>query len=144
MLGEHEEDDDDLLVIDNLDELDEEQKYMVLQHLFEEYQKDPDSFPEDQKQLLEHEMMKLYQKAEMEGELDDDEEYEGHSEDGKYDKDRDKMSSSNEEQKRWMDDSDHSDTHPQKELSKKAKPRHLDNDNSDQEDNHYDKQYARK
>ena len=71
-----------MVIIDNLGELDEEQKYMVLQHLFEEYQKNPDSFPEDQKQLLEHKMMKLYQKAEMEGELDDDEDYEEYSGDG--------------------------------------------------------------
>ena len=69
-----------MVIIDYLDELDEEQKYMVLQHLFEEYQKNPDSFPEDQKQLLEHEMMKLYQKAEMEGVLDDDDNYEEYSE----------------------------------------------------------------
>jgi len=67
------DEDDDLLVIDNLDELDEEQKYMVLQHLFEEYQKDPESFPEEQRELLEEEMMKLYQKAEREGEFDEEE-----------------------------------------------------------------------
>ena len=29
--------------------------------------------------MLEHEMIKLYQKAEIEGELDDDEDYEEHS-----------------------------------------------------------------
>ena len=132
LLGEHEEDDDDLLVIDNLDELDEEQKYMVLQHLFEEYQKNPDSFPEDQKQLLEHEMMKLYQKAEMEGELDDDD-YEENSGDGRYGKEKQNLSSSNEKKpKKLMDDSDTSDKKAQKDSNKKAKPRMLKDDKSDE------------
>ncbi|CAI2374413.1 unnamed protein product [Moneuplotes crassus] len=69
------EDEDDMLEINDLEDLDEEQKYIVLQHLFEEYQKDPDSFPPEQRELLEYEMMKLYQKADMEGELDEEDDF---------------------------------------------------------------------
>lgn len=39
------EDDQDI----NYEDLDENEKYQVLQHLYEEYQKDPDNFPEDQR-----------------------------------------------------------------------------------------------
>lgn len=67
------DEDEDMMEINDLEDLDEEQKYMVLQHLFDEYQKDPDSFPPEQRELLEYEMMKLYQKADEEGELDEEE-----------------------------------------------------------------------
>lgn len=35
------------------EDLDPDEKYQVLQHLYEEYQRDPDNFPEDQRLLLE-------------------------------------------------------------------------------------------
>ena len=138
LLGEQ-EDDDDLLVIDNLDELEEEQKYMVLQHLFEEYQRDPDSFPEDQKELLEHEMMKLYQKAELEGDLDDE---------GEFDEDDLRMAASSGKKnkgysdekprnQKWIDeDSDHyDDNDPMLQNSNiKAKPRPLNEDEEDSQE----------
>ena len=131
LLKDHDEEDDDLLVIDNLDELDEEQKYMVLQHLFEEYQKDPEAFPEDQKQLLEQEMMKLYQKAELEGELEDEDEYEGHSSNDKHDKGKDRMSSDKKD-KKWIDDSDKSEKlNKNKDSDKNAKQRLLKDDSDD-------------
>lgn len=127
LLGDNEEDDDDLLVIDNLDELDEEQKYMVLQHLFEEYQKNPDAFPEDQKELLEQEMMKLYEKAELEGELDDDEFVKTHSASGDSHKYSDGSRKARKMNK-WMDDEDHDEF----ELSsgKRANQRILQEDDS--------------
>ena len=52
----------------NYDELDPNQKYQVLQHLYEEYQKDPDNFPEDQKDLLEKELKELFDQGDFEGE----------------------------------------------------------------------------
>jgi hypothetical protein len=141
-LLDEQEDDDDLLVIDNLDELDEEQKYMVLQHLFEEYQKDPDSFPDDQKELLEHEMMKLYQKAEMDGDLEDEGDFEeddlrmapssGKKHKGYSDDKKDK--------RQWVDDdSDNYDNDPMFQGSdKKAKPRPLHDDEDEDEDDSQD------
>lgn len=33
---------------------------VVLQHLLQEYQKDPESFPKDQLELLESEMERIY------------------------------------------------------------------------------------
>lgn len=135
LLGDQ-EDDDDLLVIDNLEDLDEEQRYMVLQHLFEEYQKDPDSFPEDQKELLEQEMMKLYQKAELEGDLDDEGEYE--EEDLRMASSSNKKKSNNDKsnKRKWMDDDEESDQY-EKEFhssNKKAKPRPLHDEDDDSQD----------
>ena len=137
LLGDQ-EDDDDLLVIDNLDELEEEQKYMVLQHLFDEYQRNPDSFPEDQKELLEHEMMKLYQKAELEGDLDDE---------GEFDEDDLRLAASSgkknkgysdekQRNQKWIDeDSDNYDNDPMLQNSNiKAKPRPLNEDDEDSQD----------
>lgn len=134
-LLDDQEDDDDLLVIDNLDELDEEQRYMVLQHLFEEYQRDPDSFPEDQKELLENEMMKLYAKAEMEGELDGEGEFEdGFGMAGSSGKKR--GYSDDKAKNRWVDDdSDHYENDPMYQGSaKKAKVRELVDDEEDNDD----------
>uniref|UniRef100_A0A7S3J5F8 DUF5745 domain-containing protein n=1 Tax=Euplotes harpa TaxID=151035 RepID=A0A7S3J5F8_9SPIT len=132
------ENEDDLLVIDNLDELNEEQKYMVLQHLFEEYQKDPESFPEDQKELLEQEMMKLYQKAELEGELSDEDEYDEKHSDEKYRSD--KKDYSNEKaakaKQKLNDDSDDYEQEDSglKEFKKNVNPRPLHDDSSDDQE----------
>ena len=63
------DDEDDI----NYDELDPNQKYQVLQHLYEEYQRDPDNFPEDQKQLLEQELKELFDQGDFEGEGEEQE-----------------------------------------------------------------------
>jgi hypothetical protein len=42
------------------EDLDPDEKYQVLQHLYEEYQRDPDNFPEDQRLLLEQELKDLF------------------------------------------------------------------------------------
>ena len=43
------------------EDLEPNEKYEVLQHLYEEYQRDPDNFPEDQRLLLEHELKDLFE-----------------------------------------------------------------------------------
>lgn len=55
----------------NYEDLDENEKYQVLQHLYEEYQKDPENFPEDQRQILEQELKDLFDQEEEE--MSDDE-----------------------------------------------------------------------
>jgi len=50
------EDDEDIA----FEDLDENEKYQVLQHLYEEYQRDPDNFPEDQRLILEQELKDLF------------------------------------------------------------------------------------
>lgn len=58
------------------DELGPEEKIVVLQQLYEEYIKDPDSFPEEQRILLEEELKDMIDKGLIEGFDDDSEESE--------------------------------------------------------------------
>lgn len=51
------DDDEDIA----FEDLDENEKYQVLQHLYEQYQKDPDNFPEDQRMILEQELKDLFE-----------------------------------------------------------------------------------
>ena len=53
------------------DDLTKEQKYDVLQQLYQQYQQDPESFPEDQRELLERELENLFGEGEEE-EMDSD------------------------------------------------------------------------
>lgn len=55
------------------EELTKEQKYQVLQQLYQQYQENPNDFPEDQRQLLEKELENLFAEGE-EDELDPDDE----------------------------------------------------------------------
>lgn len=50
------------------DDLGPNEKYQVLQHLYEEYHRDPENFPEDQRILLEQELKELFEQGEFEGE----------------------------------------------------------------------------
>lgn len=63
-------DDDEAIAFD---ELGPEEKIVVLQQLYEEYIKDPDSFPEEQRILLEEELKDMIDKGLIEG-FDDDSE----------------------------------------------------------------------
>lgn len=55
----------------DFDQLTKEQKYQVIQELYQQYQNDPEKFPEEQRELLERELENLFQQ-EGEGEYDDD------------------------------------------------------------------------
>lgn len=57
--GEEEDEEEDVIAFD---ELNEEEKVIILQHLYQEYQKNPDAFPEDQRLLLENELKELFAK----------------------------------------------------------------------------------
>lgn len=50
------------------DDLNQEQKYQLLQELYEEYQRDPENFPEEQRILLEQELKELFDQNEFEEE----------------------------------------------------------------------------
>ena len=68
--NDFEDDEEDIA----FEDLDENEKYQVLQHLYEEYQKDPDNFPEDQRLILEQELKELFEQNEgEEGEDSSDE-----------------------------------------------------------------------
>lgn len=62
-----EESDEDIA----FEDLDANEKYQVLQHLYEEYQRDPDNFPEDQRILLEQELKDLFENQQEEDDLSD-------------------------------------------------------------------------
>ena len=89
------------------DDLDPNEKYQVLQHLYEEYQKDPDNFPEEQRVLLEQELKELFEQGEFEGdeegepEDDDRMKMEGHI---NYPKDLPAKDAENEESLKNLED----------------------------------------
>lgn len=70
---ENEEEDDDEGI--DFDSLEPEQKLVIIQQLYEEYQKDPDSFPDDQRLLLEAQIQELIDQGLIDG-LDEGEESE--------------------------------------------------------------------
>ncbi len=55
------------------EDLEPDEKYEVLQQLYEQYQLDPDNFPEDQRLLLEHELKDIFDRQEGEDDEMDDE-----------------------------------------------------------------------
>lgn len=63
------EDDDEEEFLD-LDQMTQKEKYEVLQKLYEEYQLDPENFPEDQREILERELNNFFQEGEGEEEED--------------------------------------------------------------------------
>ncbi len=52
-------------------QLTKEQKYEVLQYMYQQYQQDPECFPEEQRQILERELEIMFN-MEGEGELDEE------------------------------------------------------------------------
>lgn len=68
--GDFESDEEDDIAFEDLAP---DEKYQVLQHLYEEYQRDPDNFPEDQRILLEQELKELFDQEEQEEEELDNE-----------------------------------------------------------------------
>lgn len=67
---EEDEDDEDAIAYD---ELDPDEKLAVLQQLYEEYNRDPDNFPEEQRVLLEEELKNMIDKGLIDG-FDEEEE----------------------------------------------------------------------
>lgn len=67
---DEDEDDDEAIAFD---ELDPDEKLAVLQQLYEEYNRDPDNFPEEQRLLLEEELKNMIDKGLIDG-FDEEEE----------------------------------------------------------------------